>query len=112
LVSLKEQRQVDLDGAFTYTEVVSVDFDGETAPFTLNINPTASSNQVQITLSEAFDKDLNVEIYDALGRKVMNTSIRMGENVLPLNISTFTKGQYFVRLYNSDNTVTKTFFKL
>jgi len=105
-------RQVDLDGAFTYTEVVSVDFDGETAPFTLNINPTASSNQVQITLSEAFDKDLNVEIYDALGRKVMNTSIRMGENVLPLNISTFTKGQYFVRLYNSDNTVTKTFFKL
>ncbi len=104
-------RQVDFDGRFTYSEVVSIDFDKANS-FVMNINPTASTNQVQIVLSEAFDKDLNVEIYDALGRKVMNTSIRTGTNVLPIDITSFTKGQYFVRLYNSDNTMTKTFFKL
>ncbi|MFK7950838.1 MAG: T9SS type A sorting domain-containing protein [Saprospiraceae bacterium] len=103
-------RQVDFDGAVDYSEVVKVDFEGST--FVVNINPTAATNQVQVVLGQTYDDDLTVNIFDALGRNVMNTTIGAGNNVLPIDVSNFQTGQYFIKLSNNTTSITKTFFRM
>jgi hypothetical protein len=103
-------RQVDFDGTMEYSAVVKAEV--AKSSFVVSINPTASSSQVQIILGETYEQDLNVAVYDALGRTIMNSAINAGNNLLPIDISNFTNGQYFVRLFNETETITKTFFKL
>ncbi|MFT6148930.1 MAG: hypothetical protein ACJAUH_001616 [Saprospiraceae bacterium] len=103
-------RQVDFDGTMEYSAVVKAEV--AKSSFVVSINPTASSSQVQIILGETYKQDLNVAVYDALGRTIMNSAINAGNNLLPIDISNFTNGQYFVRLFNETETITKTFFKL
>lgn len=103
-------RQVDFDGSMELSEVVEVKVAKST--FLVNVNPTAASNEVQIVLGTSYEQDLTVQIFDALGRNVMNTAINAGNNVLPVDVSAFQSGTYFIKLYNDSQAITKTFVKL
>lgn len=111
-------RQMDFDGVTELSKVVSVDIEKDgagnvlKASFDASINPTTASNEVQIALSKTFEQDLSVQIFDALGRNILNSTINAGNQQLNIDISSFPESQYFIKINNQREIVTKTFFKL
>ena len=54
-------------------------------------------------------KDLNVEIFDILGKQVLKSIV--SSNTKKINLGTLNKGIYIVRLISDDGQVTKKLIK-
>jgi uncharacterized repeat protein (TIGR01451 family) len=94
-------KQVDFDGSFAYSEIVSVktncydDFRGVVGIYP---NPTASGS-VKVKLYADADLVANLEVVDVLGRVVITAPISLlaGNNLLDLDMSGAAPGVYFVK---------------
>lgn len=110
-------RQMDFDGTTDLSEVVSVEIEKDGAEnnsrsFNVNINPTSALSEVQIALDNTFEQDISVQIFDAMGRNILNSTIAAGSQFLHVDVSVLPESQYFVKINNQNEVVTKSFFKL
>ena len=69
-------------------------------------NPVSGTFFIELTTSESLD--LDIEIFDVTGRKVISegTISVMGNTSHPIDASNLTTGAYFVRITNGSSTVT------
>lgn len=104
-------KQIDYDGAFEYSGIVSVAME-KTNVGQIKINPTASADAVTVQLSTPFETDMMLTITNSVGQIVLQTAVRAGENTAYIPVSSFAKGQYNITFSNSSETFTKRFIKL
>ncbi len=71
-------------------------------------NPTSSEFSFDI-IADA-DKNITVEVYDLLGKKVIQQKyfVIAGQSSFKINIEQFKDGMYFIRLLDKDNSVLNT----
>ncbi|MCU0431263.1 MAG: glycosyl hydrolase [Cytophagaceae bacterium] len=81
-------RQVDLDGSFTFSQVVRL-----SKKSTANLYPNPSTGWV---FADGYDASLPVEVLDITGRSVMQTSIQSGS----LDLSELPNGVYMLLIQN------------
>ncbi|CAN5445318.1 hypothetical protein BH11BAC2_BH11BAC2_01320 [soil metagenome] len=104
-------KQTDLNGDFTYSDLVPVRF-GVKAPFEItNVFSEANVGAVNVEFTYDSNSPLTVTITDAAGRIVasqVNLAATVGTNVLriPQSIS---RGLYFITLRNSEKVVSRKF---
>lgn len=86
----------------------TTDFNNE---IKIKIYPNPASNQINITLSDAFNESTNIRIFDQTGKLVLSKQIT--ENTLDTSISTknITTGMYQITIQNKKQFKTYPFIK-
>ena len=86
-----------------------------TSTFTADLYPNPTLENLSMNFVSDVDKDILVEIFNALGSKVsaQTYSITAGENTLNTNVSEYTNGLYFVHITDvtTNEVLNKTFMK-
>lgn len=101
----------DTDGKFAYSQVLALHLDMKGMELLLSPNPAKDLLQVQTGSSIAGDAALIIS--DAAGRQLYKRDIvlQQGSNSIPVNISMFSKGTYFVRIIRGTEAFVKQFIK-
>ncbi|MCB9233674.1 MAG: T9SS type A sorting domain-containing protein [Bacteroidia bacterium] len=106
-------KQVDTDGRFGYSDVVSVFFDGELKTHLNYVSPIPTQDVA--TMSYYSDKatDYTLELIDIKGRVVYSQEVnaRIGENLLELNLRNQKAGIYVAKLYNKFESISAKIIK-
>lgn len=73
------------------------------------ISPNPAKRELHVTLSKKSDKDLTIEVFDVLGKRVYKDLITRLE--YSVNVSNWKSGIYLVRVTDDQSTQTKRFIK-
>ena len=99
-ISYYRLRQVDFDGKETLSKVVSVNQDGKGR---IRISPNPTTDKISITLSENDRlESTTVAVYDLIGKQIATQ--KMTGEVLELDMSSFAKGIYWVKIETRNGT--------
>ena len=90
-------KQMDFDGNYTYSKVVTVN---QTQSDNLNTLFSSEKNIINCLLTSSVNEKISINLIDILGRKVITetSDIKVGENKLSLDISKYPTGMYVIQL--------------
>ena len=88
-------KQVDKDGKYTYSKIVSVDFSSNATTFAVYPNPANSNLNITLPNSNSVS---NIILYDVNGKKVLHEQINSNTTSKQLDISKLAPGVYNVIL--------------
>ena len=102
-------KQIDNDGAFEYTDVVSAILTGELTFDVKNFVPNPATGQTTLWVVTSKEQEITVAFYDVLGRKVYNGvhGITKGENKIDFDISRYAAGAYTAIVTSGNEIYTK-----
>jgi hypothetical protein len=107
-INYYQLRQVDLDGKFEFSEVITVE---NTTPSNTSIYPSLRSkmelNYIDLTEYRS-DEKITINLYDASGRQITNTSMKGGV-VSPIDFGQLNTGLYMVKISNQGKSETLKF---
>ncbi|WP_020568400.1 LamG-like jellyroll fold domain-containing protein [Neolewinella persica] len=95
-------KQLDFDGEFEYSKVVSLILEGENEQVG-NFYPNPSeSGEFNLNYTSTSIEDINITIFDLTGRIILsqNYSVSTGRNILSLNFLTSNEGVLIARVDN------------
>ncbi len=101
-------RQIDLDGATTYSKVITVKNMNAAEGF--KVFPTAATTQINYSTTVEKATSVQVIIADAAGR-VMHQSTRLltaGSNQQSVSIENFSKGNYYLLVRDANGNINQT----
>jgi hypothetical protein len=103
-------KQVDLDGSFSYSDIVNVTYDVP-AEFVLSQNfPNPFNPSTRINYFVPKESFVNIKVYDFLGREVadlVNETKSTGSYELMFDASSLPSGTYFYSMIAGDYSATK-----
>ncbi len=102
-------KQVDFDGQFTYSPVVSVVF-GKVGNVVLYPTPTTSTMNVR--LEEAFQTEANWQVIDLVGRVVTEGIFPAEQTDMQIPVGTLSEGNYVLRVTAGQEVITQKFRKI
>ena len=104
-------KQIDYNGAFTYSKPIEVDV---TAPFTYSLDqnyPNPFNPTTSIRFGLPVETTVDLRVYDVLGNEVAtlvnNEMMSAGNHIVNFNATNLSTGTYFYRLSTSDFTSVK-----
>jgi hypothetical protein len=102
-------KQIDLDGHFEYSEIVSASLVGDKGFMVEELRPNPASGSVQLAVLTATSQKTAVTVTNMLGQIVMDTPWQLSEgyNVNTLDISGLAQGTYSVTLQSGNQYFTK-----
>ena len=95
-------KQIDFDGKFDYSKVISIQIQKIAATFQIYPNP-ATSGMVTIELDNAADQDIHIILYDYSGRIVKNQILQQSDT--QLDVSQLNQGMYILKTVINKNIV-------
>ncbi|MES2727904.1 MAG: T9SS type A sorting domain-containing protein [Bacteroidota bacterium] len=98
-------KQVDFDGAFTYSNIVKVSI-FNTEPFAIKVFPNPFTENFQLELVTPENGIAEVSISDITGKEVYKTTLNplAGKNIFAMdNISALHGGIYFIKVSQGNN---------
>lgn len=101
-------KQIDFDGAFEYSGVVSVDFSGGQNAFRIAPNPTSGTANVAFNFEDSNEKTLT--IYNSIGKKVLQTDIEEEQTSIEIQLPNLTQGIYTAEIISGRSRNTKRMF--
>ena len=101
--------QVDYDGAFEYSDIVTAQVRGDKGDVFVMPNP--ASNDILIQTKVPFTKDADFQILNMQGQVVLTNVLRKGTTELELNISDFPIGIYYLQLFAGNEVIMKKIIK-
>ena len=95
-------KQIDFDGTYTYSSIITIEFNDEIV-FFVYPNPKAQQQSLIVSLDKDYGANINLTIYDVTGKQVyvQLMDLRNKKEVVFDNLN-LTSGIYVVRL-NNDN---------
>ncbi|MBS1594265.1 MAG: T9SS type A sorting domain-containing protein [Bacteroidetes bacterium] len=102
-------KQVDFDGQYVYSEIVSASLIGEKGFSFEDMIPNPAVNSVQLGILTTAGQKANVTITDMLGRVVLDQPWQLAEgyNISTFDISGLSQGTYSVSVYAGSSFTTK-----
>lgn len=100
-------KMIDIDGSFTYSPVKSVVL-GEGKTTNVSIAPNPAKGQVFVKLNADEAKAITFVLVDVTGKTVLTErkNLESGFNQLPLNVSNYPQGLYFLKIVDANTTET------
>lgn len=94
-------KMVDIDGAYTYSKIVTVTLNNPADKITIRPNPTEGA--INISIPSAVGGKAQWKIMDNTGRIILQNSIelRTGNNLLNLNVTKLSAGSYYLSVYGT-----------
>jgi hypothetical protein len=102
-------KQVDNDGAFEYTDIVSARINGEITFSVKDFVPNPTMDKTSLILTATKDQDITVTFYDVIGQKVMesNHQINRGGNRIEFELGKLAGGTYTAVVSSANEIYTK-----
>ncbi|MEO8821482.1 MAG: T9SS type A sorting domain-containing protein [Ginsengibacter sp.] len=96
--NLYRLKMTDVDGIFTYSNVITINFNGNKTSLKLYPNPVSSILHLKIVSEKS--ENIKLKITDALGKSVYRKiiSVNAGDNSQNLNIQNLPPGTYFLNV--------------
>lgn len=115
-VTYYKLKQVDFDGEFTYSDIISVrNANSENQSQLLSLYPNPATHSVNIEIYSPVDGFMDVEIVDLFGRVLSRDTypVVKGTGIHTVDISTIATGVYFskINFTTTSNEVYKRFIK-
>ena len=99
-------KQTDYDGQFTYSKIVSVNYDGKgSSNFEIIPNPTSNDGETVVKLNSS-NNDVEVTISDINGLEVYRSQEKTNTGLINIP-SGFSKGVYIIKITSKDFSQTK-----
>ncbi|MFL5753215.1 MAG: T9SS type A sorting domain-containing protein [Bacteroidia bacterium] len=101
-------KQVDIDGQYKYSKIISVDNLDNTSSFTFDgIFPNPANTQATIMISLPMEGNVKIEITDISGRILSSKSahLREGQQSVEFMLTELSAGTYFVKVYFTNRPV-------
>ena len=92
--------QTDIDGKTTYSNVVAIKGDKTPQVVITNIYPIPAKDNLQLVILSPASLQVGITITDLAGRNIAEKKVNLvaGENQLPLEVTGFAAGTYFIRI--------------
>ncbi|HEY1045678.1 MAG TPA: T9SS type A sorting domain-containing protein [Bacteroidia bacterium] len=94
-------KQTDINGQFTYSQIVPVNFSGKVVNSVV-IYPSPANNVLNLEVSASESGQTNITIYNALGTKVMELS--GDQRFYSIDITSLDAGIYYIEVSQDGNT--------
>lgn len=94
-------KQIDIDGRFEYSDVVTLTNKDASKLMLHDIAPNpVSTNQLVMQLSVGVEGEMMLDVYNTVGQRMMQETIHVNEgmNSHTLDIETLSNGTYFVKV--------------
>ena len=93
-------KQVDYDGLFAYSDIVSIEFREEKNEVSVFPNPFTESITVKTSpmLNNSFNGERTIEVFDIHNRLVQTNKFSTDDNITRLNLSQLYEGIYFIKI--------------
>jgi hypothetical protein len=91
-------KQVDFDGAYTYSDIRTIAFKSET--FELLFYPNPNNGSLHFVNSHLLSKPIGVQIFDLLGKRVIDKVCAFDNINFTLDLHELTNGTYTIRVEN------------
>ncbi len=101
-------KQLDFDGTYTYSRTLSVKFD-EKPVFSFYPNPVR--NRMQIELPEELQEVSTLQVFDLLGKMMLEYDMPPGESNHILDTGNLPPGHYFIKMQNGRRSTSARFVK-
>ncbi len=102
-------KQVDFDGKFEYTNIVTAKVSHSNDDVILTPNPT--SNVILIQTKTPFERDADFQILNMQGQVVLSSVLQEGTANLEVNIADFPVGIYYLQLFVDNDVMMKKIIK-
>ena len=101
-------KQIDYDGAFSYSEIEKVNFHYKSTNISVYPNPFNQDVTLQFPLSEYSytGKIRTIEVYDIYGRLALSKEVSMDEINIALDLSKLNSGAYFLQTLDEQQSLT------
>jgi len=95
-------KSVDIDGSYTYSDIVTITLPAVTSKVALFPNPAA--HEVNVTITTAIDGKIKWQLIDNTGRILNHNSIvaKKGNNNVIINLNRLSSGTYFLVVSGTD----------
>ncbi len=102
-------KQVDNDGQFKYTDIVSAMLSGDITFSVKDFVPNPAGDKTTLLITATSAQELTVEIFDIIGQKVSSNihTLNRGLNRLDFDVSYLASGTYSAVVYSGNATFTK-----
>lgn len=99
-------KQIDSDGKFEYSEVITAQTKGQEITGTFAPNPASVSHTI-LNYHTPEDGELSFQLFDVSGQKVMqkNYFVNVGGNQMDLDLSQLRKGMFFAKMQQGTRVV-------
>ncbi len=74
---------------------------------TINIYPNPASDLIAIQLTDLNKSDVAIELYDATGRRIQQTTLYQGSTIAYFDTQTLYAGNYVIRIHTDGGTMTR-----
>lgn len=101
-------KQIDYDGQFAFSEVISVDFRADTD---ISIAPNPVKDRLNITNVEAWAGTVELLVFAVNGQLVQSVQYDNPDHSIALDIQDLRAGLYHVQIISNNQTVTQRFVK-
>jgi hypothetical protein len=97
-VSYYRIKQVDFDGKFSFSKIISITRNASISDFLISPNP--ANENMNISFNSEFSIKANVQILNYTGSKILSfeTNIIKGENIIPVEIKDIESGIYIIKI--------------
>jgi hypothetical protein len=103
-------KQIDFDGQFEYSNIVSASLSGNNGTFdVLEFLPNPTVYMTTLLITSGIPQDIKVTIYNAIGQKVQtgNHTLNVGENKVEFDVSMLAAGTYMATVTSGNEIRTK-----
>ncbi len=102
-------KQVDNDGAFEYTDIVSAKLTGETSFSVKDFIPNPTMDKTKLIITGTKDQEISVTFYNVVGQKVLESShlVNKGGNMIEFDLAKLASGTYTAVVSSANEVYTK-----
>ena len=102
-------KQVDNDGAFQYTDIVSAQISGDISFSVKDFVPNPTADKTNLIITATRDQEITVTFYNVVGQKVIesNHQLNKGGNMLTFELGTLASGTYTAVVSSANAVYTK-----
>lgn len=106
-------KQVDLDESYEYTHVIALNLPTQAEQQEYVLYPNPARERVFIRYANAITDQVQVELYDNLGRQLLLETVGALDLEIghPIDLYRLPEGSYHIRIIDGDQIHTKTFMK-
>lgn len=104
-------KQIDFDGQFTYSPIVSLQYKTEKGAIKIYPNPSVNQSILTISQSENTQNLSKIVIYDTNGRLIYQNTSLNNQDTIKIPVADWAKGLYLIHLINGEKTSIEKFVK-